>query len=128
MLDYGDKFALTGMLLPLQKHFGVGPEAFGNLIMAQNLALALSSPLWGWLADIGIGKRFSIGPLDTTAKGRVGYDGTFRTDKPFWGVEIETEYSIKEGVTLLGPVVKLIKKPGHKITETGRIFGTRIDF
>jgi MFS family permease len=52
-LDYSDKFALAGLFLPFQKRFGVGPEALASLVMAQNLALAVSSPLWGWLADGG---------------------------------------------------------------------------
>ena len=50
-LDYADKFALAGLFLPLQRHFSVGAEALAQLFVAQNLSLAVFSPLWGHLAD-----------------------------------------------------------------------------
>ena len=52
-VDHANRFALAGLFLPLQRAFGASPAQLSPLFLAQTLAVALASPLWGWAADAG---------------------------------------------------------------------------
>ena len=50
-VDGADKRLLAALFRALEASFGFGPADLGMLMVGQNLALALSAPVWGQLAD-----------------------------------------------------------------------------
>ena len=50
-VDAADARILPALFRSLEKTFGFGPERLSTLMVGQSLALALSSPIWGHLAD-----------------------------------------------------------------------------
>ena len=50
-LDMGDQFGLPGLFLAMQRELSFGAEGIAAIVTSQNVALAVFSPVWGWLAD-----------------------------------------------------------------------------
>jgi MFS family permease len=50
-IDAADARVLPALFRPLERRFGYGPERLSALMVGQSLALAISSPAWGHLAD-----------------------------------------------------------------------------
>uniref|UniRef100_A0A7S2URL5 Major facilitator superfamily (MFS) profile domain-containing protein n=2 Tax=Attheya septentrionalis TaxID=420275 RepID=A0A7S2URL5_9STRA len=50
-VDAADGRVLTALFRALESEFSFGPETLSYLLIGQSLSMAVSSPLWGYLAD-----------------------------------------------------------------------------